>query len=48
MTLATGYYLARRFRIFQKKDLLFLDYIKMPGWLKRAILWMYFFLASDK
>lgn len=48
ITLVTGYYLARKFRIFQQKDLLFLDYIKMPEWLKRAILWMYSFLASDK
>jgi Na+-driven multidrug efflux pump len=47
-TLVTGYYLARILHTFQPEDLLFLDYIKMPGSLKKAIVWMYPFLVSKK
>jgi len=46
--LVAGYYLAKRFHIFQREDLLFLDYIRMPASLKRAIIWVYPFLTSGK
>jgi O-antigen/teichoic acid export membrane protein len=46
ITMVAGYYLAKAFHIFQHEDLLFLDYIKMPGWLKKAIVWLYPFLVA--
>ena len=48
ITLVAGYYLAKTFHIFQYEDLLFLDYIKMPESLKKAIIWVYPFLVSEK
>lgn len=48
ITLVAGYSLAKTFRIFQYEDLLFLDYIKIPAWLKKAIIWAYPFLASKR
>jgi O-antigen/teichoic acid export membrane protein len=47
-TLVAGYYMVKTFHIFQHEDLLFLNYIKMPVSLKRAIVWVYPFLVSEK
>jgi Na+-driven multidrug efflux pump len=46
-TLVAGYFLAKAFHIFQHADLLFLDYVKMPALLKKAIVWVYPFLVSE-
>jgi O-antigen/teichoic acid export membrane protein len=45
-TLIAGYYLGKKFYIFQQEDLLFLDYIRMPESLKRMIIWLYPFLVT--
>ena len=40
-TLAIGYGLARAFHLFRYEDLVLLDYIQMPQWLRKAICRMY-------
>jgi|GEM_PF-1964672 len=48
VTLVAGYSLAKIFHLFQYEDLLFLDYIKIPGFAKRVIVWVYPFLTGER
>lgn len=47
-SLASGYYLAKAFHLFRSDDLILFNYIKMPASLKKAIVWVYPFLVSEK
>ena len=46
-TLVAGYSVAKALHIFQHADLLFLNYVKMPALLRKAIVWFYPFLVSE-
>jgi len=46
-TLASSYYLAKVFHLFQSDDLVLLNYIQMPAPLKKTIVWIYPFLTNE-
>jgi O-antigen/teichoic acid export membrane protein len=46
VTLASGYYLAKAFHLFQSDDLILLDHVQMPTSIKKTIVWIYPFLTN--
>jgi O-antigen/teichoic acid export membrane protein len=46
VTLASGYYLAKKLYLFRSDDLNLLNYVQMPTSLKKAVAWVYPFLIN--
>jgi O-antigen/teichoic acid export membrane protein len=47
VTLVSSYYLAKILHLFREDDLILLDFVQMPGTLKKIIVWIYPLLAND-